>query len=82
MIKMEDWDLEDHEKFPQLSLDKYLAKIYYEETEVTQLEPMKWVLRVEKAGLLNVLWILHFIRMIINTACVQKLLMLVNDGCV
>jgi len=34
MLKMEDWDLADHEKFPQLVLKKYLVKIYYEETRV------------------------------------------------
>lgn len=34
-LKMEDWDLEDHEKFPQLALNNYLVKIYYKDSEVT-----------------------------------------------
>lgn len=28
-LKLEDWDLEDHEKFPQLATNKYLVKIDY-----------------------------------------------------
>jgi len=69
MLKMNNWDLADHEKFLQVVLNKYLAKIYYEETKVTLLEPMKCVVGVVKAGLLNILWVPHFSRMTINTAC-------------
>lgn len=35
VLKIEDWDLEDHDKLPQMVSNKYLAKIYYEETGVT-----------------------------------------------
>lgn len=82
ILKMEDWDLADHEKFLQLVSNKYLDKIYYEETEVTWLEPMKWVVGVDKVRLLNILWVSHFNRMIINTVCVRKFLALAHDGCI
>ena len=42
---------------------------------------MKRVAGVEKAGLLNMLYVLHFSRTTINTVCVQQLLTLVHDGC-
>jgi len=45
---MEDWDLVDHEKLPHLETNKYLVKIYYEETRVMRLETMKWVMRLKK----------------------------------
>lgn len=54
-LKLEDWDLVDHKKFPHHALNKYLAKIYYEENWVTHLEIMKWVMGVEKGGLLSML---------------------------
>lgn len=57
-LKLKDWDVVDHGKFPQLAPNKSLVKIYYAETNVMQLELMKWVMGVEKAGLLNMLWIL------------------------
>jgi len=47
MLKMEDWDLTNHERFPHFATKKYMMKIYYEETRVTQLELMKWVRGVE-----------------------------------
>lgn len=45
-LTMEDCDLGDHKKFPWLASKKYLAKNYFEETRVTRLEPMKWVMGV------------------------------------
>lgn len=30
ILKMEDWDLIDHEKFPHLATNKYMMKIYYQ----------------------------------------------------
>jgi len=42
---------------------------------------MKWVAKVGCAGLLNMLWVLHFSRSTINTICVHQLLMLVHDWC-
>jgi len=69
-LKMEDWDLVDHEKFPHLVTNKYSAKIYYENIIVTRLETMKWVTGVEKFELLNMLWGPHFSQTTINTMCV------------
>lgn len=46
-LKMEDWDLGDHDKFPQLEPKKYLKAVYYEELGLTRLEPMKWVAGIE-----------------------------------
>lgn len=40
LLKMEDWDLADHAKFPYLATDKYMWKVYYEEMGVTTLEMM------------------------------------------
>lgn len=36
VLKMEDWDLIDHEKFPHLATNKYMTNVYYEETRVTR----------------------------------------------
>ena len=58
-----------------------MKKIYYEETGVTWLEPMKWVKGVEQAGILHMLFIQHFHRSIISTICVRQLLALVHYGC-
>lgn len=35
LLKMEDWDLADHEKFLHLATHKYMKNIYYDETRVT-----------------------------------------------
>lgn len=80
-LKLADWDLVEHEKFPQLAPNKNLVNIYYEETEVTWLEPMKWVMGVEKVGLLKMLWVSHFNRTNINIAYVWQFLTLVDYGC-
>lgn len=80
MLKLEDWDLTDHEKFPRLAIHKYMTKIYYEEMGLTQFEPMKWVHSVEQAGLLYILLMKHYHHSAINTVCVRQLLTLVHDG--
>ena len=66
ILKIKDWDLTDHERFPHLVTSKYMTKIYYEETRVTWLEPMKWVRGVEQVGLLHMLCVPNFHRSIIN----------------
>lgn len=81
MWKMEDWDLADHKRLPHLVTSKYMMKIYYEETGVMWLEPMKWVRGVEQAGLMHMLSIPHFHRLTINMVCVCQLLTLVHYGC-
>lgn len=45
-IKFEYWDLADSDKFPELAKEKLL--------------PQKWLLSVEKAGLLTLRWIPHY----------------------
>lgn len=55
--------------------------IYYEDTGVTKLELVKWVHRVQLAGLLHMLFLPHFHRSNISTQCVRQLLNLVHDGC-
>jgi len=81
LLKMEDWDLVDHAKFPHLAMDKYMWKVYYEETGVTTLETREWVRSVEQLGLLNLLWVPHDHRTPINMICVHQLLTLVHNGC-
>lgn len=80
-LKMEDWESGDHQKFPQLAPTKYLSKVYYEESKVTRLEPVKWVVGFEAMGLVNMLWLSHFTCTNINTICMHHLLTLVHDGC-
>lgn len=70
VLKMEDWDLTHHERFPHLAIRKYMKNIFYEETGVTRVEPMKRVRGVEKDGLMHMLCAPHFHRSIINTMCV------------
>lgn len=81
LLKLEDWDIADHEKFPHLATNKYVTKIYYEEAGFTSLEPMKWVKGIEQAGLLHMLCVSHFHRSIINNFFFCQFLTLVHDGC-
>jgi len=67
---MEDWDLADHAKFLHLATEKYMRRVYYEETGVIVLEIEEWVCSVEKSGFLNLLWVPHYHRTPINTICV------------
>jgi len=76
---MEDWDLNDRNKYPQFEPIKCLQYVYYEEVGVTRVEPMKWVVRIQHIGLLNMLYVPHFGRSNINTICVRQLLELVHD---
>lgn len=70
-LKMEDWDLGDHDNFPQLVPSKYLKKVYYEESYIMRLEPMSWVAGVGRTVILNMLWVSHFSRTNINTIFVH-----------
>lgn len=80
VLKMEYEDIINHERFPHFSTHKYMTKIYYEETRVTQLEPMKWLRGVKQARLLHMLYVKKFHMSIINTVCVHLLLTLAHDG--
>jgi hypothetical protein len=70
-LKLEDWDLGDTERFPHLATDNFMKRVFYKESGVTALEPVKWIRGVEKAGLLNLLWVPHYHRAPINLISYQ-----------
>lgn len=45
------------------------------------MELVKWIHGVEKAGLLNLLWVSHYHRAPINLIVIKQLLCLMHDGC-
>lgn len=81
LLKMEDWDLDAHERFPHLVMVNYMKRVYYKDSSVTVLELVQWIRRVEKSGLLNLLWVPHYHCSNINTTFIRQLLTLVHDGC-
>lgn len=78
-MNMEDLDLSGHAKFPQLEPKKYLKSIYYEESSVTMLKPMKQAAKIERTGFPNMFWVPHFNRNIINTIYVYQFFASVHD---
>jgi len=42
LLKMEDWDLMDHARFPHLATNKYMRCVYYVESSVTALIIEEW----------------------------------------
>ena len=81
LLKMEDWDLADQEKFPELSPSMYLENIPYDDGMV-RVEPKSWALGLQKSRLLNLLHIPHFGCSTINDICLHQLLNLVHYNCV
>ena len=59
-MKFEYWNLTDHEKFPHLEIGNLMKQ--NTAGVVTTLELRKCLRGVEKAGLLNLLWVPHFHR--------------------
>ena len=59
-LKLEDWDLADHKHFPHLDKNTYMKRVFYKESGVIVLEPVEWISRVNKSGLLNLLWVPHY----------------------
>jgi len=57
-MKFENLDLMDSERFPHLETSQLMKQS--KEGLVTVLQPQKWLRGVEDAGLLHLLWILHF----------------------
>lgn len=57
-MKFEDWDSADREKFPHLESGNLMKQ--NTTSVVITLEPQKWLRGVEKARLLNLLWVPHF----------------------
>jgi len=64
-----------------LTLNKYLKKVYYEDSDVIHLESMRWVARIRDVGLLNMLWVSYFNHTNLNTIFVHQQLTLVCDWC-
>lgn len=65
-LKFDDLDLTDHEKFPHLETMQLMKPKQNTVAGVNELEQRKWLRRVEKAGLLNLLWVSHFHRTLIK----------------
>ena len=79
-LKLEDWDLVNHETFPHLETRNLMKPKQNTTAGVTELEPWKWLHRVEKAGLLNLLWVSHFHCTPITIFIIRQLLCLMHDG--
>lgn len=81
LLKLEDWNFADHEKFPCLATEKLMRHIIDTNMGMTALEPWRWLKGVEKAGLLNLLWVLHYNQTLVTIFFINQLLFLVHDGC-
>ena len=81
MLKFEDWDLSDHEKFPHLVTVKIMRQKIDALAGMIKLEPCKWLRGVEKVGLLNLLWVSHYHRALVTIFIIRQLLYLVHDWC-
>jgi len=73
--------LADVERFSHLVTDQLMHHVFYKYSGVTMLEPRKWVKGVDKAGLLNMLWVPHYNHTHITMVLIKQLLCLVHDGC-
>ena len=81
MLNFEDWDLMDHEKFPRLMTTQLMHQKKDALTGIIELEQCKWLRRVEKVGLLNLLWVSYYHRALVIIFVIRQLLCLVHDGC-
>ena len=43
LLKLEDWDLDDHEKFPHLTAKQLMHRIIDTNSGMTTLEPRRWL---------------------------------------
>lgn len=80
-LELEDWELVDAEQFPHLETNTFMTCVFSKYSGVIALEPRKWIRGVEKAGLLNMLWVLHYNCAPITLIVIKQLLFLVHDGC-
>lgn len=62
LLKLNDSDLTNHEKFSHLETEQQMHYIIDTTTEMTALELLRWLRGVDKAGLLNLLWVSHYNR--------------------
>jgi len=58
-----------------------MTRIFYKYSGVTTLEPRPWIKGVDKAGLLNQLWVSHYNHTPITLIVIKQFLFLVHDGC-
>lgn len=77
-MKFEYWDLTDTTKFPHLATSELMEQSA--EGTVTTLQPKEWMRKVEKAELLCLLSIPHFLWPPITILVIRQLLCLVHDG--
>lgn len=60
LLKLEVWDLADTKKLLHLVTEQLMHRIVHTTTRMTALEPRKWIKGVDKASLLNLLWVSHY----------------------
>lgn len=60
MLKFEDRDLADTKRFPHLATYQLIHCVVHKTTKMTSLVPWKWFKGVDKASLLNLLWVSHY----------------------
>ncbi|MCY6488401.1 hypothetical protein, partial [Actinobacillus pleuropneumoniae] len=77
----EDWVLADHEKFPHLETAQLMKPKQNTMVGVTELELQKWLHKVEKARLLNLMWVPHFHHNPITIFVIKQLLYVLHGGC-
>lgn len=81
LLKLEDWDLANDDKFPHLAIEQLMCRIIDTTTGMTTLEPRRWLRGADKAGLFNLLWVPHCNRTLITVLVIKQILCLVHDGC-
>lgn len=81
LLKLEDWDLVDHKKFPHLETKQLMCCIIDMNAGMIALELRRWLRGVDKAGFLNLLWVPHYNRTPMIVLVIKQLLCLVHDGC-
>lgn len=81
ILKLEYWELAYHEKFPHPATEQLMCRIIDTTMGMTALEPWRWLKGVEKAGLLNLLWVPHYNCTPVTVLVIKQLLCLVHDGC-
>ena len=80
-LKLEDWDLANTERFPHLATDNFMQRVFYKDSGVIALEPVKWISWVEKERFMILLWVSYYHHAPINLIVIKQLLCLVHDEC-
>lgn len=65
-----------------MATEQLICHIADTTTEMTTLEVLKWLRGVDKAGLLKLLWVLHYNHTPIIVLVIKQLLCLVHNGCI